>query len=65
MEVGDLCKVIKANTHTSCQKGDMVLITRLKLRETINKSIYIEALNLTTKNFHHYHKDSLVIVNKA
>ena len=58
MKVGDLCKVIKEGTHTTCQKDDLVLITK-KLG-----SVYVEGINLKTLNFHHYCKHELETISE-
>ena len=56
MRIGDICKVIKDNTHKSPQVGDLIMITR-----TVG-SVYVEGVNLTTNKTHHYLKTELEVV---
>lgn len=58
MKVGDLCKVLQEDTHTPCQKKDLVLVTK-KLG-----SVYVEGINLKTLKFHHYNKFELEVISE-
>jgi hypothetical protein len=59
MKVGDLCKVTKALTHTSCQQDDLVLISRKV------GSVYVEGINLKTLSFHHYLIHELEVISES
>lgn len=63
MKVGDLCRVVRQRTHTTCQKGDLVLITKVQLH--ISFCAYVEAINCKTHNFHHYKKINLEVISES
>ena len=59
MKIGDLCKVIREDTHTTCHKGNLVLILK-----TLG-SVYLECVNLETGAFHHYCRNDLEVISEA
>lgn len=64
MKVGDLCRVVRQRTHTTCQKGDLVLITKVQLHTAVG-GVYVEAINCKTHNFHHYKKVNLEVISES
>jgi hypothetical protein len=62
MKIGDLCKVIKKNTHKPCQYGDHVVIARsLGLGEytgTEHWAVY----NITTGQSRHFKCTDLEVI---
>ena len=66
MKAGDLCRVIKKDTHTQCQYGHYVIIlgqlNPLKI-DTPNCK-WFEVINQTTGKWHHHHRDALEVVCK-
>ena len=68
MNVGDLCRVLKKNTHTSCQLNHLVLIIRDRLFPGAPAgvvSLYVEGWNLKTNAFHHYAKTDLEVISES
>ena len=59
MKVGDLCKVVKEDTHVTSQKGDLILVLA-KLG-----SVYAKGINLKTLAFHHYIIQELEVVSEV
>lgn len=59
MKVGDLCKVILANTHVETQLDHLVLITKKV------GSAYVEGINLKTLRIHHYNKFELEVISES
>ena len=64
MKAGDLCKVIKKDTHTQCQYGQYVIILK-PLGKSVKKDPapkWFEVINQTTGKWHHHHRDHLKLV---
>ena len=59
MNVGDLCVVSRMNTHSPCQLGQLVLVTKNL------GSVYLEAMNIKTLNFHHYSYNDLELISES
>jgi hypothetical protein len=57
MKVGDLCKVVKEDTHMSSQKDDLILVLA-KIG-----SVYVKGINLKTLAFHHYIIQELEVIS--
>ena len=58
MKVGDLCRVIKMSTHTTCQFHHLVLVIK-------DMRAHVEGLNARTGKFHHYRKEELEVINES
>ena len=56
---GDLCRVVSNRSHRDPHMGDLVLITREKLRMGIVVVHYVEGLNLIKQQRFHYKVDEL------
>ena len=66
MKAGDLCKVIKKDTHTQCQYGQYVIILRplnpLKIEMPAPK--WFEVINHTTGKWHHFYIEDLEVISE-
>ena len=62
MKPGDLCKVIRNDSHVVSQKGHLVIIVKGQFKHEY--SSWVEGLNLTTFQFHHYSRSELEVVNE-
>ena len=66
MRIGDLCKIIKDETHTKGnRKGDLIMITKLQEGSVLWRHIYVEAINLRTHRFHHYKTAELEVISES
>jgi len=64
MKAGDLCKVIKKDTHIQCQYGQYVIILGPlnPQKKVLKDPKYFEVINQTTGRWHHHHIDDLELV---
>ena len=56
---GDLCRVVTNSSHRDPHTGDLVLITREKLRKDIVVVYYVEGFNLMRQQRFHYKVEEL------
>ena len=63
MKAGDLCRVIKKDTHSPCQYGQHVIVLG-PLNPLKNKTNWLSVINQDTGKWHHHHKDDLEVVCK-
>ncbi len=63
MEVGDLCKVKVAWTHSITQLGDMILILK-SISSGRDIEQYYKGFNLKTRKMHHYKRSELEVISE-
>jgi hypothetical protein len=64
MKIGDLCKVIKKNTHKPCQYGDYVVILKPLGKTWRSKTEYWAVHNVATGQDRHFKRTDLEVVCK-
>lgn len=66
MKAGDLCRVIKKDTHTQCQYGHYVIILGPlnPNKPALKDTKWYEVINQTTGKWHHHHRDHLEVISE-
>ena len=60
MKVGDLCKVIRKDTHHPCQfENYVILLNPLPHWNWPKQIVFWEALNIRTGKLHHHNTEDL------